>query len=274
MTAKLELDHERIAILGAGNLGVALMKGLIDGGARPENIVVRNKRPERTKALMERYGVSTAASNAAAVHGADLVLLAVKPQILPRVLDEIRPAERSALYVSVAAGVSTATLETALGDGARVIRAMPNTPALIGEGATALCGGAHASEADLELATAIFARIGLALVVDEPQIDAVTGLSGSGPAYIMLIVEAFADAGVKVGMSREIAMQLAVQTIKGSAVLLQKTGEHPGRLKDQVTSPGGTAIAGLHTLEAGGLRTTIMNAVEAATLRARELGRG
>jgi pyrroline-5-carboxylate reductase len=258
MTAKLELDHERIAILGAGNLGVALMKGLIDGGARPENIVVRNKRPERTKALMERYGVSTAASNAAAVHGADLVLL----------------AERSALYVSVAAGVSTATLETALGDGARVIRAMPNTPALIGEGATALCGGAHASEADLELATAIFARIGLALVVDEPQIDAVTGLSGSGPAYIMLIVEAFADAGVKVGMSREIAMQLAVQTIKGSAVLLQKTGEHPGRLKDQVTSPGGTAIAGLHTLEAGGLRTTIMNAVEAATLRARELGRG
>ena len=140
------------------------------------------------------------------------------------------------------------------------------------EGATALSGGRYATEQDLELAVEIFKKVGRVVVVDEVHLDAVTGLSGSGPAYLMLIVEAFADAGVKVGLSREVAMELAVQTIAGSARLLQKTGEHPGKLKDMVTSPGGTAIAGLHTLEEGGLRTTIMNAVEAATRRAKELG--
>ena len=148
-----------------------------------------------------------------------------------------------------------------------------NTPALIGEGATAIAPGFHATESDIAVARAIFEKVGRVVVVDEVHLDAVTGLSGSGPAYIFLIVEAFCDAGVKVGLSRDVAMELAVQTIRGSAMLLQQTNEHPGKLKDQVTSPGGTAIAGLHTLEAGGLRTTIMNAVEAATQRAREPAR-
>jgi pyrroline-5-carboxylate reductase len=196
----------------------------------------------------------------------------VKPQTLPKVLDEIRAAATHSLFLSVAAGISTERIEKMLGGQPRVIRAMPNTPATIAESATAVSQGQYASAADLELAVGIFGRIGRVVVVEEGHLDAVTGLSGSGPAYVMLIVEAFADAGVKVGLSREIAMELAVLTLLGSARLLQKTGEHPGKLKDQVTSPGGTAIAGLHTLEEGGLRTTIMNAVEEATRRAKELG--
>lgn len=268
----LDLSTKTFSVLGAGNLGVALMKGLIDGGAKPERIFIRNKRDTRSAQLAEEYGVGIAPSNLAAVECADIVLLAVKPQILPKVLDEIHTAKNEPLFISVAAGVTTATIEEHIGSLPRVIRAMPNTPALIKESATALAAGADVREHDMELAVSIFDRIGQVVVVDEVHLDAVTGLSGSGPAYVMLIVEAFADAGVKVGLSREIAMQLAVQTLLGSARLLQITGEHPGRLKDQVTSPGGTAIAGLHTLEEGGLRTTIMNAVEAATKRAIELG--
>lgn len=267
------LGDKNVAIIGVGNMGLALMKGMIDGGAiSPERVVIHNRRPERTEALSTKYGVKRAESNAACVKGADIVLLAVKPQIFSKVLHEIAGGEGNPLYISVAAGVPTRRIESSIGGTPRVVRAMPNTPALINEGATAIAAGAHATEADVELARAIFSEVGRVVIVDEIHLDAVTGLSGSGPAYVFLIIEAFADAGVKVGLSREIAIELAVQTIQGSARLLQKTGEHPGKLKDQVTSPGGTAIVGLHTLEAGGLRTTIMNAVEAATHRARELG--
>jgi pyrroline-5-carboxylate reductase len=273
MTNAVEMSQKKIAIIGAGNMGLALIKGLIDSGAAPSNIIVRNRRVERSEALAKQYsGLRVATTTAEAAEGAEIVILSVKPQTLPKVLLELRTASGDALFLSVAAGISTERIEQALGERARVVRAMPNTAALVAESATAISAGAHASEADLELAVAIFRRIGRVVVVDESALDAVTGLSGSGPAYVMLIVEAFADAGVKVGLSREIAMELAVQTLLGSARLLQKTGEHPGKLKDQVTSPGGTAIAGLHTLEEGGLRTTIMNAVEVATRRARELG--
>lgn len=267
------LKDKRVAIIGVGNMGLALMKGMIDSGAvPPECITVHNRRPERTRAIVEQYGVNGSESNAACVEGADVVLVAVKPQIFGKVLAEIRDTVGDALVLSVAAGITCDRIETELGGKVRVVRAMPNTPAVIKEGAAAVCPGAHATEQDLELAQAILDPICEVLVVDESHMDAVTGLSGSGPAYIMLIIEAFSDAGVRVGLSREIAQALAVQTIRGSARLLQVTQDHPGRLRDQVTSPGGTAIAGLHALEEGGLRTTIMNAVEAATKRAKELG--
>ncbi len=176
------------------------------------------------------------------------------------------------LVISVAAGVPIAAMERRLGAGARIIRTMPNTPSLVGAGACALSRGEHASDEDLAVATRIFQAVGITTVVDENLLDAVTGLSGSGPAYIFLVIEALSDAGVKVGLPRYTAQKLAAQTVLGSAQLLIETGTHPGQLKDQVTSPGGTAIAGLHTLEAGGLRTTLINAVEAATRRAKELG--
>jgi len=176
------------------------------------------------------------------------------------------------LVISVAAGVPIAAMERKLGAAARIVRSMPNTPALVGQGAAAIAAGTHATAADLETAKSIFDAVGTTCVVEEYLLDAVTGLSGSGPAYIFLIIEALSDAGVKVGLPRRTAQALAAQTVMGSARLLIETGIHPGQLKDQVTSPGGTAIAGLHTLEAGGLRTTLINAVEAATQRARELG--
>jgi pyrroline-5-carboxylate reductase len=272
----MHLASKKFAILGCGNMGVALLRGMLDGGAvQPADVAVHNRRDERTHALAERFGVRPAASNREAVEGAEVVLLAVKPQILPRVLEELRGALRpDALILSVAAGISTGRMEATLGGSPRVVRAMPNTPALIKQGATAIAAGAFATEADLAVAEAVLGAVGRVCVLDEVHLDAVTGLSGSGPAYVFLIIEAFADAGVKVGLSREVALELAVQTIQGAARMLQETREHPGKLKDQVTSPGGTAIAGLHTLEEGGLRTTIMNAVEAATHRARELGQG
>lgn len=267
------LASQRLAILGCGNLGRALLAGLVESGALPrEHVSVTTRRPERAAELERVYGVSAGTDNLACVAEADIVLLAVKPQKLPKLLKELAPQAAGKLWVSVAAGVRIGTLEDGLGEDARVIRSMPNTPAVIKESATALSLGTHATEADHALATTIFSAVGRVVTVEETQLDAVTGLSGSGPAYVFLMIEAFADAGVKVGLSRDVAMELAVQTILGSAKMLQETNEHPGKLKDQVTSPGGCAIAGLHTLEAGGLRTTIMNAVEAATLRATQLG--
>lgn len=270
----MTLDSKKIAIIGVGNMGLALMRGMIDRGeVPPRNITIHNRRPERTQAICETYGVNPADSNASCVEGADVVLVAVKPQIFSKILEEIagRISDHT-LVLSVAAGISTSRIESELGGQPHVVRAMPNTPALIGQGATALCAGDYATEEDVAMAVDILGHISRVVTIDEIHMDAATGLSGSGPAYVMLIIEAFADAGVKVGMSREVAQELAVQTIQGAARLLQETGEHPGRLRDMVTSPGGTAIAGLHTLEAGGLRTTIMNAVEAAAKRARELG--
>lgn len=263
-----------IAFIGAGNMAEALVKGLLHAHvAEPREIVCADRRDERGPELIQRYGVHFTASNVDAVRRADIVVLSVKPQIMRKVLEEIAPAlDERKLVISIAAGVPIAAIERKVGHGVRIIRTMPNTPALVGAGATALVAGEHATADDLRQARALFDAIGRSVVVDEPLLDAVTGLSGSGPAYIFLVIEALSDAGVKVGLPRTTAQDLAAQTVLGSAKLLLETGEHPGRLKDQVTSPGGTAIAGLHTLEAGGLRTTLMNAVEAATRRSRELG--
>ena len=264
-----------IAFIGAGNMAEALVKGLLRAGvAAPQEIICTDRRAERGPELVQRYGVRFSQANLAAVREAGIIVLSVKPQVMEKVLDEIGPAlDAGKLVISIAAGIPIVAIERKVGHGVRVIRTMPNTPALVGAGATALSPGEHATEADLSQAKALFDAIGKTVVVDEPLLDAVTGLSGSGPAYIFLIIEALSDGGVKAGLARAQAQALAAQTVFGSAKLLIETGEHPGRLKDQVTSPGGTAIAGLHTLEAGGLRTTLMNAVEAATNRSRELGK-
>ncbi|HTP49389.1 MAG TPA: pyrroline-5-carboxylate reductase [Anaeromyxobacteraceae bacterium] len=266
---------KNIAFLGAGNMAEALVKGLLRADvAAPGEVLCTDRRPDRLAELAERYRVRTSSDNRAATSGASIVVLSVKPQVMNKVLAEIAPAlDETKLVISIAAGVPLAAIERRVGHGIRVIRTMPNTPALVGAGATAISPGEHALEEDLRQAKALFDAIGKTVVVDESLLDAVTGLSGSGPAYIFLIIEALSDAGVKVGLDRRTSQDLAAQTVLGSAKLLIETGEHPGRLKDQVTSPGGTAIAGLHTLEAGGLRTTLMNAVEAATKRSHELGR-
>jgi pyrroline-5-carboxylate reductase len=265
-----------IGFVGAGNMAEALIRGLIQGSVvAAEAIVASHPRRERLDELHAVYGIHTTPDNAAVPGRAQIVVLSVKPQILEKVARELAPAlTPDQLVISVAAGVDAATIEGHLFEGARVIRAMPNMPALVRAGATAIARGQHATDDDLAVAVKIFDAVGITVALDEGHLDAVTGLSGSGPAYIFLIIEALADAGVKVGLSRRNAQRLAAQTVMGSAKLLIDTDEHPGRLKDMVTSPGGTAIAGLHTLEEGGLRTTLINAVETATKRARELGRG
>lgn len=263
----------RIAFLGAGNMANAIIRGLLRAGMSTSKISATVRREEKKSELEGAYKINVGFDNVAAAQNAEVVVLCVKPQALDKVLTQVAPAvDRSKLVVSVAAGVPIAAIERRLGSGARIIRTMPNTPSLVGLGATALASGEHATSDDLQLATAMFDSVGITTVVDESLLDAVTGLSGSGPAYIFLIIEALSDAGVKMGLSRHQALKLASQTVLGSAKLMMETNQHPGQLKDQVTSPGGTAIAGLHTLEAGGLRTTLIDAVEAATKRARELG--
>lgn len=265
---------KKIGIVGLGNMGEALLRGLIAANLFPaDDIHISTPRAERRDAIKQRYQVHATTHNLDVVRHVDVLLIAVKPKRVLGVLAEIAPALRpNALVISVAAGVSTEQIEVALPTGVRVVRAMPNTPALVGAAATALCGGSQASEEDVAQAKAIFSSVGIALEVEEEALDAVTGLSGSGPAYVFLILEALSDAGVKMGLSRPTAQTLAAQTLMGAAKLLLETNEHPGRLKDMVTSPGGTAIAGIATLEAGGLRTTLINAVEEATRRSRELG--
>jgi pyrroline-5-carboxylate reductase len=228
---------------------------------------------ERLAELHEKYGVHTTLDNEELARWADVVVIAVKPQIVDRVLAPVAAAlGEGALLVSIAAGVPIEAIEARLPARARVIRAMPNTAAIALAAATAIAPGAHATPPDIEVARALFEAVGRCVVLDETLLDAVTGLSGSGPAYVMVIIEALADGGVKVGLGRDIALLLAAQTVYGAAKLQLETGEHPGRLKDMVTSPGGTAIAGLHTLESGGLRRTLIDAVEAAATRSAQLG--
>lgn len=262
-----------IGFVGAGNMAEAMIRGLLRGGDfATAQIAASGPREDRMRELRETYGIYATIDNRAAA-ASEIVVLSVKPQILSRVLDEVASTiSPDALVISIAAGIPVAAIQSRLSPGTRVVRAMPNTPALVDAAATAIARGQFASESDLEDAKRIFDAIGTTVILDESQMDAVTGLSGSGPAYVFLILEALSDAGVKVGLSRRTAQLLAAQTVLGSAKLLLETGEHPGRLKDMVTSPGGTAITGLHTLENGGLRTTLMNAVEAATQRSRELG--
>jgi pyrroline-5-carboxylate reductase len=266
---------KKIGFLGGGNMGEALIRGLVKTGLIPaDDLFVADVRLSRLEELARVYGLHTLSDNGLLVRRVDVVILAVKPQILAAVLREIAPATPGKLLISVAAGVSTAVIRDHLPAGVRLIRTMPNAPALVLEGATAIAKSDGLEPGDLEVAQEIFGAVGRAVVLEEELMDAVTGLSGSGPAYIALVVEALADGGVKVGLDRQTAMTLAAQTVLGAARLLIETGTHPGQLKDMVTSPGGTAIAGIHTLESGGLRRTLMDAVERATQRSRELGRG
>lgn len=267
--------QKKIAFLGTGNMAEALVKGLLRAGtATADEIVCTEPRAERREEVSGRYGVRCISGNVEAAEEADIVLLSVKPQTMDHLLDEIAPVvDHRKLVISIAAGVPISAIARKLGAGVRIVRVMPNTPALVGAGAAALARGANATEDDLRQARTLFEAVGTAVVVEEHQLDAVTGLSGSGPAYVFLAIEALADGGVKVGLARPVAMALAAQTVMGAAKLVLETGEHPGRLKDQVTSPGGTAIAGVHALEQGGFRAALMAAVEAATLRSHELGK-
>lgn len=264
----------RTGFLGGGNMATALIRGLVNSGvAEASSVWASDVKEERLKELSDQHGIRTTTDNHELVKNVDVLVLSVKPQVVDKVLETISPdIRKDQLVVSVAAGVPIRALEGRLPEGTHVIRSMPNTPATALAGATALAAGTFATKADLDRATALFEAVGKVVTLDETLIDAVTGLSGSGPAYVFLIIEALADGGVKVGLHRDTALLLAAQTVYGSAKLLLETGEHPGRLKDMVTSPGGTAIAGLHTLESGALRKTLIDAVEAATKRAAELG--
>jgi pyrroline-5-carboxylate reductase len=265
---------KNLGFIGAGNMAAALIKGVLGARTRaPSEVWASDVKLERLKELEGEYGLHVTQDNLALVAACDIVVLSVKPQVMDKVLDKVRDAIRPGqLIVSVAAGVPVRALEARLPAGTRLVRAMPNTPATALAGATAISAGSHATEDDMQAAEALFAAVGRVVTLDETLLDAVTGLSGSGPAYVMLIIEALADGGVKVGLHRDTALLLAAQTVYGAAKLLLETGEHPGRLKDMVTSPGGTAIAGLHTLESGALRKTLIDAVEAATHRAEALG--
>jgi pyrroline-5-carboxylate reductase len=264
-----------IGFVGAGNMAAALLQGLLRGGRfTPDQIVASDVRPGRLTELGKAHGIRTTSDNIALFRDCDVIVLAVKPQVIDTVLLEVGMFVRAEqVVVSIAAGVPLAHIESRLPSGSRVIRAMPNTPALVQAGATALAAGRCASSGDLEIARGLFEAVGRVVVLAEAQLDAVTGLSGSGPAFVMLVIEAMADGGVKVGLPRDVAQLLAAQTVLGAAKLLVDTGEHPARLKDMVTSPGGTTIAGVHALESRGVRSAFMDAVEAATRRSAELGR-
>lgn len=263
-----------LGFLGAGNMAGALIKGLLHAGVvAPDRIYASDVKADRLKQLAAAHGIHVTSDNHELVRKCDVLVLATKPQVIDKALSAVSgDIKEGTLIVSVAAGVPIAALEARLPPNARVVRSMPNTPAIALAGATAIAAGTHATEADLAVARALFEAVGRVVTLEEAQLDAVTGLSGSGPAYIMLIIEALADGGVKVGLHRDTALLLAAQTVYGSAKLQLETGEHPGRLKDMVTSPGGTAIAGLHTLESGALRKTLIDAVECATKRSAELG--
>jgi pyrroline-5-carboxylate reductase len=266
--------EKKIAFIGGGNMAEALIKGLISAGtAATDHILVSDISTDRLAHLHQTYGV-TRTGNSEAAREADIILLCVKPQVVERALAEIASAiDDKKLVVSIAAGIATAKIEKALKVGSHVVRVMPNTPALVLAGAAALAAGKNATAEDLALTQSIFNSVGRAVIVEEKLMDAVTGLSGSGPAYVFMIIDALSDAGVKAGLPRQLALELAAQTVYGAARMVLETNEHPGKLRDMVTSPGGTTIEGLHALEKGKLRATLMNAVEAATARSRELGK-
>lgn len=268
------MKTKTLGFVGAGNMAEALVKGLLHAKVLPPgSIVVSDVKADRLAHFAEAHGVKTTQDNHELVRGCDAIVLSVKPQVIDKVLGLIGgDVTAGKLVISVAAGVPVSAIEARLPEGTHVVRTMPNTPATVQAGATAIAPGTHATEEDLDVARALFSAVGRVVTLDESLLDAVTGLSGSGPAYVMLMIEALADGGVKVGLHRDTALLLAAQTVYGSAKLLLETGEHPGRLKDMVTSPGGTAIAGLHTLESGGLRRTLIDAVEVATNRAIALG--
>jgi pyrroline-5-carboxylate reductase len=266
----------RIGFLGGGAMASALIGGLRAAGLEAAQLRAADPDPSRRKLLEEEHGIETWADNASLLSATDAVVVAVKPGVALPALEALRgaPEREGPLWISIAAGITLADIELALGAPVRAVRAMPNTPALVRAGATAICGNARATPADLALARALFESVGVCWTApNESLLDAVTGLSGSGPAYVFVFLEALGDAGVRMGLPRDAAYQLAFQTVLGAARLAIEGGQHPAQLKDQVTSPGGTTIAGLERLEAGGLRAAVHEAVAAATQRSRELAR-
>ena len=265
---------ERIAILGAGRLGESLVRGFLSSGwRRPDELAVTVRHEERLDDLRERYGVVAGTSNVEAVQGAALVIVAVKPQDMSGVLAEIAGSVTSEqVILSVAAGVTTSFIEKHLSPEARVVRAMPNAPALVHEGIAGIAAGSSAAEPDLALAEEALGHLGAVVRVSDGDLDAVTALSGSGPAYFALLAEAMIEAGLLLGLSRDVSTQLVVQTMFGSALLLRDEGIHPVELRETVTSPGGTTTRAIQELERSGVRAAFLNAISAATERSRELG--
>lgn len=267
-------ENVRVGFVGTGKMATALAKGLITSGfSRAEDVTGTDIAPAAMQAFAAATGAGTIATPAEMLPRCDVLVLATKPQHMAAVLESIREQVTAEhLVVSIAAGVPLSTMLSALGETTRVVRVMPNTPALVGAGAAGYALGGGATESDSTLIEQMLSTVGLAIPVAESHLDAVTGLSGSGPAYGFQIIEALSDGGVRMGLPRDVATRLAAQTLLGAARMVLETGEHPGALKDAVTSPGGTTIAGLHALERGALRAALMNAVEAATVRSCELG--
>ena len=263
-----------IGFLGAGKMATALARGFIHAQlVGPKDIVAADPVAAARKHFADEIGTAPGASNLAVATAAAVLILAVKPEQCPGVLAELRNKFTDHhLLISIAAGVTLAKLEDALPAGARVIRVMPNTPALVGAGASAFALGKSATAADGELAKKLLSAVGIVFQVKESLLDAVTGLSGSGPAYVYQFIEALSDGGVAAGLPSDVATNLAAQTVLGAAKMVLETGQHPGALKDQVTSPGGTTIEGLHELEKGRLRAIVMSAVRAATEISKKLG--
>lgn len=266
-------NANRVAILGSGKLGTILLQSLLhDGLLKASETWVTVAHPEKARVLKDKFKVHAGTTNRDAVRKADIIFLCVKPQVVADVVREIRDEiTREQLIISVAASVPTDMIESALEKEVAVVRAMPNTPCALGAGMTALCKGKYAQKQHLELATKFFAAVGRTVIVDEKHMDAVTGLSASGPAYIYIILESLAEAGVKVGLPRDIATLLAAQTTMGAARVVLETGDHPALLKDAVTTPAGCTIDGIMELEEGKLRVTLIKAVVKAVQRAKEL---
>jgi len=271
MTPKL--SDQQLAVLGTGKLGGILLRAFLKQGLfSPKRVTSTVRHEEKAATIAVELGVNASTNNRKAVKGANIVLLAVKPQVVGDVLKEIKPGlGKNTLVISVAASVPTSYIEQRIGPNIPVIRAMPNTCSTVGSGMTGICRGSHASADHLEIAKAMFSAVGRTVVVDEKNMDAVTGLSASGPAFIYIILESLAEAGVKVGLPRDISTLLAAQTMKGAASVVLETGDHPALLKDSVTTPAGCTIDGILELEEGKLRVTLIKAVVKATHRASEL---
>ncbi|HEX9265384.1 MAG TPA: pyrroline-5-carboxylate reductase [Candidatus Binatia bacterium] len=268
--------NDKIGVIGAGKIGSAIARGIIQAGlAVKENVMASDVSDALRQGIANELGIKVTADNVELCTFADIVILAVKPQIVDPVAREIsKKLGKAKLLVSVAAGVPLVRIQTHLEPGARVVRVMPNIPCVVGAGAAGYAGGAHATAADLEKIGAILNSFGIGVTVEEKYLDAVTGLSGSGPAYVFLFMEALADGGVQMGLTRDVALKLAMQTVYGAARMAIDGNKHLAELKDEVTSPGGTTIAGLYALEQKGFRGTVMDAVVKATRRSQELGKG
>jgi pyrroline-5-carboxylate reductase len=271
-----DFSNKRVAVLGAGKMGGILLKALLEKKLLSANLVSATvAHEERARTLSDKLGVTVSTDNLSAVKNADIIFICVKPQVVEEVVEQIRPnIHKNQMIISVAASVPTSQIEKAMGAEIPVVRAMPNTPCALGAGMTALCKGKFATSKDVDSASALFRVVGRTVVVDEKHMDAVTGLSASGPAYIYIILESLAEAGVKVGLPRDIATLLAAQTTLGAATVVLETGDHPALLKDAVTTPAGCTIDGILELEEGKLRVTLIKAVVKAAQRAKELAFG